>query len=525
MTVRSSHWKNNTDLRRMAHEVALHTPAPNQAPVIFFNASTRLSGMSLNAAFNLLTAWSLHLQGVPVVNFICSRGMTQCVLATNRINVLKAPPCAECISQSRSAYHQGDNHWFNYHLDPDLDKALIDLKVDVLSGFTYQGVPLGRLALPSIRWILRRHNLLDDASAQVIFRAYICSAWNIKQQFEQLIDEVRPQSVVVFNGMQYPEATARWVAEKQGLKVFSHEVGMQPYSAFFTSGDATAYPLPIPEEFQLSESQNQTLDAYLSKRFKGNFSMAGVQFWPEMSSLDANFIQFSKNFKQVVPVFTNVIFDTSQPHANVVFSDMFEWLDLVLDIAKAHPETLFVIRAHPDEARSGKASEESVADWADRRHVSALSNVVFISPEKFFSSYEMIQCAKFVMIYNSTIGMEASIMGVPVLSAGKARFTQLDTVFFPKTQAAYLSQAEAFLNADQIEVPKAHRENARRFLYFQLFRSSLPFEEFLEEDQVWRGYVRLRKFGWQALLPANSNTLQTIANGILHHADFLLPES
>jgi hypothetical protein len=35
------------------------------------------------------------------------------------------------------------------------------------------------------------------------------------------------------------------------------------------------------------------------------------------------------------------------------------------------------------------------------------------------------------MIYNSTIGMEAAIMGAPVLCAGKARFTQLDTVFFP----------------------------------------------------------------------------------------------
>jgi len=57
------------------------------------------------------------------------------------------------------------------------------------------------------------------------------------------------------------------------------------------------------------------------------------------------------------------------------------------------------------------------------------------------------------MIYNSTIGLEASIMGTPVLCAGKARFTQLPTVFFPLTQDAFREKAEIFLNAKAIDVP------------------------------------------------------------------------
>jgi hypothetical protein len=299
---------------------------------------------------------------------------------------------------------------------------------------------------------------------------------------------------------------------------------MRPFSVFFTEGEATAYDVDIPQDFQLTPAQDAELDEYLSKRFKGDFSMAGIQFWPEMTRLDETLLKRMESFTQVVPIFTNVIFDTSQPHANVIFTDMFSWLDQVLTVIKAHPETLFVIRAHPDESRPGKASQESVAEWVQERGVDSLPNAVFVKPDEYFSSYEMIQRAKFVMIYNSTIGMEAAIMGAPVLCAGKARFTQLETVFFPQTRAEYMAQLEEFLTSEKVSAPEVHRLNARRFLYFQLFRTSLPFDHFLEPDGIWPGFVRLKDFSPQDLLPEHSPTLKAISEGLLQGGNFLLPE-
>ena len=84
------------------------------------------------------------------------------------------------------------------------------------------------------------------------------------------------------------------------------------------------------------------------------------------------------------------------------------------------------------------------------------------------------------MIYNSTIGLEASILGEAVLCAGKARFTQYPAVFFPQSMEAYKSELERFLKEDHITVPADYKRNARRFLYYQLFRTSLPFAGFLE---------------------------------------------
>jgi hypothetical protein len=518
-------WENNRRIRALAGEVRRSQPAGESLkPVVMFNASTRLSGVSLNAAYAMLTGWSLRMKGIPIIHFVCRRGMSRCVLGTNKMNLAARPPCEACIQQSRSIYHEADMREFVYKPDPGIAVDISDLSLDDLSAYEYQGIPAGRLALPSLRWILRRHHQPDDESTRSLLREYILSAVHVTHEFGALLDDVQPSCVVVFNGMFFPEAAARWAAQQRGLRVITHEVGLMPFSGYFTPGQATAYPIDIPAGFVMSETQNQRLDDYLTKRFQGNFTMAGIRFWTEMKALNPSFWERVRGYRQIVPVFTNVVFDTSQGHANVLFPQMFAWLDQVLGLIRSHPETFFVIRAHPDEIRVGKASQESVAQWVEKNGVRGLPNVLFVDAGEPFSSYELILQSKFVMVYNSTIGLEASILGRPVLCGGKARFTQIPTVFFPKSAEDYQRKAVEFLTADRVEQPPEFKENARRFLYYQLFKTSLPFEQYLTEDRFWRGYVDIKNFSLRDLLPEESATFRTIHDGLFHNGKFLLEE-
>jgi len=538
---------NNLKIAAVARAVARKEPAPSGAPVVFFKASTGIDDLSWNSGFHLLASWGFRLQGIPVVYFACNAGMSHCVLGTNRKNVHKAPPCKSCVYQSKTLYTGANPHWFTFERDKELERVLENLSVDELSKYEYviasheaakqsprneeiassqsallaMTLPLGSLCLPGLRWILRVHDLIDDESTRYLYREYILSAWNVAQKFLRFLDETKPRAVIVFNGQFFPEATARYVAQKRGIRVVTHEVGLQPASAFFTDGEATAYPIHIPDEFELNNEQNAKLDAYLVKRFQGDFTMAGIKFWAEMKGLDESFLNKAARFKQIVPVFTNVIFDTSQPHANTVFSDMFAWLDVVLEIIRAHPETLFVIRAHPDEMRTRKESRETVQGWVEANGVDKLANVVFVAPKETLSSYELIQRSKFVMVYNSTIGLEASLMGKPVLCAGKARFTQYPTVFFPETVNEQRNKMEEFLAAETIDVPPEFKRNARRFLYYQLFRTSLPFGDFLEPS-VRTTQTRLKSFELEELV--SSDAMKVITDGVLERVDFLLKE-
>lgn len=549
---------NNRQIAAVGREVARHAPAPSGKPIVFFKASTGIDDLSWNSGFHLLTSWALRLQGVPVLYFACHAGMSHCVLGTNRDDVHKEPPCRSCIHQSNTLYTGAESvpvgssldktegldagqrasraYTFGFDRDAGLERALKDLSLDQLMAFEWpkpvgsrstpaggESIPLGSLCLPGLRWILRRHNLDDDADTRFLLREYILSAWNVAGKFGQLLDRTKPRAVVVFNGQFFPEATARYMAQARGIRVITHEVGLQPASAFFTDGEATAYPMRIPQEFELSAEQNARLDEYLQQRFEGRFSMAGIQFWPSMRGLDGAFLVKAARFKQIVPVFTNVIFDTSQPHANTIFADMFAWLEVVLEAIRAHPETLFVIRAHPDETRTRKESRETVQEWVSRNGADRLPNVVFIAPKEYLSSYELIQRSKFVLVYNSTIGLEAAILGKPVLCGGRARFTQYPTVFFPSSISEQQDTLRRFLDVDAITVPPEFQRNARRFLYFQLFKTSLPFGDFLEPS-VRTTQTRLKRFDLDQLSPARSPAMEAIFRGLLEDGDFLLRE-
>jgi hypothetical protein len=163
-------------------------------------------------------------------------------------------------------------------------------------------------------------------------------------------------------------------------------------------------------------------------------------------------------------------------------------------------------------------------DWVLRNGVDHLLNVVFIDSQEYLSSYELIGRSKFLVVYNSSIGLEATLLGKAVLCGGRARYTQYPIVFFPDSVEGYRQQLDGFLAADAVPVPAKFQRNARRFLYYQLFRVSLPLKDYLQSG-TRPGFVQFRSFSWQDLLPENSPALRVIVDGILNGNPFIIGEA
>ncbi len=227
--------------------------------------------------------------------------MSHCVLGTNRQDYHTAAALRGLHGQSQPLYAGAEVHPFHYQEDPQLAARLEGLSVAELGSFEISRrlCPSGDVASRWGAWCCLRSagrcaatHLPDDEPTRYLLRAYMLSAYaHCRGICPPCWSEVQPAAAVIFNGIMYPEAAARWVARRAGhAGLIAHEVGFQRFSAFFTDGEATAYPIHIPRDFELTAAQNARLDAYLEKRFQGQFTMAGIQFWPEMRGLDEAFL-------------------------------------------------------------------------------------------------------------------------------------------------------------------------------------------------------------------------------------------
>ena len=505
-----------------AHLDRIPISAADSAPVLFFNASTRIHRLSLNAAFGLMASWAVRGAGVPTAQLVCRRGMLQCPLGTRWEAPHAEPPCKACVRFSEAIFPAERTQ--TLALKETSWQAANELErkgLTELLACEWNGLRLGEICLPALRWVMRSHDLQDLPSVRRVMRQYLASAVSVAQVAQETIDRLKPRAVVVFNGLMYPEATVREIARRTDVPVVTHEVGLRPLSAFFSHGEATFRQLEPPARLELDAEESARLDAYLGDRFEGRFSMAGIRFWPQIQQPPASLVAALDRFTSTVTVFTNVIFDTSQVHANTLFPSMFAWLDDLLHVIDAHRDTLFIVRAHPDEDRPGKSSRQSVAGWAQEHNFAGRPNVFFFGPSDYVNSYALIERSKFVLVYNSSIGLEATLLGVPVLCAGRARFTQWPTVTFPASRQEYARLLEDFLDAPSLAFDESQRVQARRFLHDELFKASIDLSPYLKPFEMAPGMVELTEIPPAAFL--SSPEAGILAEGILERGSFRYP--
>ena len=489
-------------------------------PVLFFNASSRIHTLSLNAAFSLLAAWAVRLAGTPVRYVVCQRGLEQCVLGFQQHDYQRAPPCKACIHFSDQLFPARHVTSLTLHETAvaNASRELEGFGMQELAGWHAHGLPLGELCLPSLRWMLRRHHLPDDDPTRSVFRQVLRSAASLALELEGIYRLNEPRAVVLFNGIMYPEAVARGLAKRRQIPVITHEVGLRPGSAHFSHELATFRTIDLEKHVALTQNQEDRLDEYLERRRRGNFSMAGIRFWPKMEPPPAWLQTMRGRHQQMVTVFTNVVFDTSQVHANVLFKNMFDWLDTLGPVIRLNPDTLFVIRAHPDEDRSGKESQESVAAWYQESGLAELPNVAFLSPRQYVSSYELIEESKFVLVYSSSIGLEAGILGVPVLCAGRARYVQVPAVVFPDSTELYAQRLETWVRSPRARLTREQIRSARSFMFHELYEASLDLSHYLEPYPSIPGMVTFSEFDPTQL--ETDPRINVLRRGILDDSPF-----
>jgi hypothetical protein len=142
--------------------------------------------------------------------------------------------------------------------------------------------------------------------------------------------------------------------------------------------------------------------------------------------------------------------------------------------------------------------------------------VRLIEPDDPTSSYPLMEAADLAVVYTSTAGMEAAILGTPCITAGTTQFGSKGFTIDPADSEEYFDRLAAVLDD-----PAAHSPDvgfARRYAHFFFFKAALRSEPWVSEPIA--GLVRITSDA-SLIGPGGDPDLNVICRGILDGSPFV----
>jgi hypothetical protein len=397
--------------------------------------------------------------------------------------------------------------------------------------FTADGLALGDLVRPSLMRTLLRGTLdSQDELTQRLYCEYLEGSILLARALRQMLDVVLPDTLMLLNGTFFAERIAMAIAAERGLDVVTHERGFMR-NRIVLDHDRPANLFRVDEAWELVKDQALTavqeaeLDTYLQSRQSGKNEM--VNYWPSVEARHDYIIQqlCLDPQKPILSLYTNILWDTAVYQRDRAFDGMFDWLEYTIDEVAAMPSLQLVIRVHPAEVRLRQKTRERVADRLAARYPSLPANIVVVPTDSDISSYALTELSTAVAVYTSTIGLEATLRGVPVLVAGETHYRDKGFTRDAETRQQYtqlLSDIASWNPTSESQPDRLAPEQvalARRYAYLFFHQNMLSFDLITEAAD---GSIRLNFDTFDVLRSGQNPMLDHICTAILERKGFTL---
>lgn len=465
--------------------------------------------------YESVIAQALRVRGATVEFLTCGGELEVC----DRANTYEAPPMP-CTSCTRYVESSIDAHGFArrslremWAPDdptpwPEIDATPVHELVDVVD----DGIALGRLIDIPLKWFLCAADLEGDPLAGQTSRAFLRSARRIRVAAAKALDDVKPDVVLLVNGLFLFESVVWELARQRGIDVVTYERAFLPETLVFHRGAPAGFydfSAEWPEAHRpLREDEDAELERYLSARRRGD---AADQFWSFRPR------SFDGGQGRLVALFTNLTWDTAVIGRDCAFPDIRAWLDAAVAAFAERPEHRLVIRIHPSEAHlPGKRTRDSLEAYLRRAHPEMPANVEVIASTDLTSSYPLMEACDVGLVYTSTTGLELALTGTPVVVAGTTHYRGKGFTVDVDTPDAFVAALDAALDDPAAFVPD--RTLAREYAHFFFFRAPIPAPGVREPLP---GLARVTVSDLDELEPGRKAALDRICDGILLGQNFV----
>lgn len=371
------------------------------------------------------------------------------------------------------------SQWGDASEFPKYRSELEPLDEHACRSYTFDDIPFGRLALNSVIHYFRCGNGRMEKETLDAYKDFIAIGRILYGVLQRALDAIRPDVIFTLNGSFLDSALHIELGKRRGIRVVTFEAGFMLNSMMLgVNENIVSFPMAnyLPEEYQsysLSKEQERKLDEYLRTRSLGKDCI--FDYWGK-PIFDYKQIRKQLGLREGVQpdiLFTNLLWDSALLQSDVAFSSQEEWIVQTIQFYADHPERTLLIRIHPAEVNPPFLESQEKMEDVIRRRVPALpKNVVLIPPTSSISSYPLTEMSNMTLVYASTAGLEAAIMGKPVILVGETHFRRQGFTYDAQSVSEYfeLLKKGALPGSKQTVI-----RSAKKYAFFFFFGFMIPF--------------------------------------------------
>lgn len=309
-----------------------------------------------------------------------------------------------------------------------------------------------------------------------------------------LLQDVRPDAVLVPNGLVTELGVFYQVARHLGLQTVTYEFNDQREQIWLSQNDIVMHQNTdaLWEAYgntPLTKSEREEIAALEDARTSAKKFGKGTRFWQDVASVGGEQLRTMLDLDErpVALLATNVLGDSLTLGRNAFASSMAEWITKTVQYFAKREDVQLVVRIHPGERLMKGPSMLGVIERALPQHP---AHIRVIGPEEKLNTYDCMEIAGLGLAYTTTVGMEMAMRGVPVILAGNTHYRGRGFTYDPSSWDEYYAMLDKLLSdlpAYRLNQKKV--ETAWNYAYRFFFDFPMPFPwrlmHFWKDVGIW----------------------------------------
>lgn len=340
----------------------------------------------------------------------------------------------------------------------------------------YQGL-LSDRSLRDVKYTLMREDVGKDSETYRFRRER--NRFVLSHLYPWL-SEHRPDFVIVPNGSVLQFGAVFSLARDLEIPVVTYEFGEQKNRIWLAlNGDVMRQQTnrmwdAYQDEALGDEEWSKIKDLFAARRGADRWQQFSRQ-WQKTSSKGEEKIRslLDLDRRPVVLLPTNVLGDSLTLGREIFSESMTEWILQTMKYFMDKPEYQLVVRIHPGEQLSWGPSVQDIL----KGHFSSLPNHIhLVGPEDEINSYDLLDITSLVIVFTTTLGLEAAMSGLPVIVVGETHYRGKGFTIDPQSWDEYYAAIKSVMRKPQDYVLEEDEiEKAWTYAYRFFFDYPFPF--------------------------------------------------